>query len=208
MDDHAHNLRRRLAGYVLTILLTIKSLGVCAQDTKERPTDENNLKVAFVYNFAKYTQWPALSPPIKAKSFLICVLGHINFSRQLAEIDGAAIDSERITVHYLNNLSDVARCRILIFGGLEKHVQKTALDAVVSLSVLTLSDLPEFINAGGMIEMFRDNTRLRFKINHERMIARGIVLSSKVLRLATIIPDPAKGEDDGCCEQKKESNGD
>lgn len=205
MDDRAHNSRRRLAGYVLTILMAIMSLGVWAQDTRERPVDENNLKVVFVYNFAKYTQWPAPSPPSEAQDFLICVLGHINFSRQLTEIDGASLDRERITVNYLNNLSDVRQCRILILGVLEKQMLKTALDAVGSLAVLTISDLPEFINAGGMIEMFRDNTRLRFKINHERMIARGIVLSSKVLRLATIIPDPVKGEQNGCCEQKKES---
>ena len=181
---------------------------VWADDTKERPTDENSLKVVFVYNFAKYTQWPAAGSPSEAKDnfFHVCVLGHINFSRQLTEIDGASLDRERITVNYLNNLSDVPRCRILIFGLLEKHAQKTALEAVTRFSVLTISDLPGFIDAGGMIEIFRDNTRLRFKINHERMIARGIVLSSKVLRLATIIPGPAKGEEDGCCEQKNESS--
>ena len=210
MDDCAHNSRRCLARFVLTLLILIKFLAVWADDTKERPTDENSLKVVFVYNFAKYTQWPSAGSPSEANDnfFYICVLGHINFSRQLTEIDGASLDRERITVNYLSNLSEVHRCRILILGVLEKHAQKTALEAVIRFPVLTISDLPGFIEGGGMIEIFRDNTRLRFKINHERMIARGIVLSSKVLRLATIISDPATGEEDSCCEKKDKSSSD
>lgn len=146
--------------------------------------DEDALKVAFIYNFAKFTQWPALAvdAPIT-----ICIFGRIEFQRQLASVDGKRVGQRPVAVRYLTDLSKVSNCQMLYIGKLERNRRTAALGAARPFPILTISDTPDFARDGGMVEIFPEHQRLRLRINKNKVEAAGVRLSSKVLKLAIIV---------------------
>lgn len=149
--------------------------------------DEEALKVAFVYNFAKFSEWPVIEGVAGRESLLICVLGRISFQRHLAVIDGKAVGNQHVVVEYLHDLLEISRCHILLAGELEANARTAALGAAQPFPVLTISDQRDFILSGGMVELFETGQQLRFKVNREKIEAAGIKLSSHVLKLAITI---------------------
>lgn len=147
--------------------------------------DEEALKVAFVYNFAKFSEWPNAVGVTEHESLLICVLGRISFQRHLAVIDGKVIGNQRLIVDYLHDLLEISRCHILLAGELEANARAAALGAAQPFPVLTISDQHDFIVSGGMVEIFESGHQLRFRVNREKIETAGIKLSSHVLKLAT-----------------------
>lgn len=58
------------------------------------------------------------------------------------------------------------------------------LRALGQTPVLTVSDAPGFVQAGGMIGLKLRGGRIGFDINHGAARATGLVLSSQLLKLA------------------------
>ena len=53
--------------------------------------------------------------------------------------------------------------------------------------VFTVSDAPDFAQAGGMVELFREGDRMRIAVNIDAIERARIRLSSRVLALARIV---------------------
>lgn len=147
--------------------------------------DENALAVAFIFNFAKFTQWPGLAPEAP---ITICVFGRVEFQRQLASVDGTMAGQRGVVVEYLTDLSRVAECQMLYVGKLEPARRKAAIGAAGPFPILTISSTADFAYEGGMVEIFREDQRLRLRINKNNVAVSGVRLSSKVLKLAVIVP--------------------
>lgn len=147
--------------------------------------DEAALKVAFVYNFTKFSEWPAAAGAVDRESTLICVLGRITFQRHLAVVDGKIIGKQNVIVKYLHDLLEISRCHVLLVGELGVNERTLALEATRPFPVLTISDQNDFILSGGMVEIFESGHQLRFRVNREKIETAGIKLSSHVLKLAT-----------------------
>jgi hypothetical protein len=64
---------------------------------------------------------------------------------------------------------------------------------VKELPVLTVSDARGFAQAGGMIELYEDNGRMRFAINIDTLQKSGVKLSSRLLDLARIVKNEHGG---------------
>lgn len=148
--------------------------------------EEEDLKVAFIYNFAKFSTWPP--PPDGSETGVIraCVYGQIDFQRRLGVIDGQPVGERALQVSYLSNVTEIPRCQILIVGQLEEDVLRVVLGATQRFPILTVSDRPDFLAHGGAIEIFHEGQRLRFKVDFKRTQHTGIRLSSKMLKLAII----------------------
>lgn len=166
------------------MLMCLAGRALQANDQITPAADEDALKVAFIYNFAKFTQWPALASDAP---ITICVFGRIEFQRQLASVDGKRVGQRPVAVMYLTDLSAVANCQIVFVGKLERDQRKAALGAARAFPILTISDIPDFARQGGMVEIFREDQRLRLRINQGNAEAAGVRLSSKVLKLAIIV---------------------
>jgi hypothetical protein len=51
-------------------------------------------------------------------------------------------------------------------------------------SVLTVSDLPEFTQRGGMVQFVSEGDRVRFEVNLATAERAGLILSSELLKVA------------------------
>jgi uncharacterized protein DUF4154 len=143
------------------------------------------VKAAFLYNFAKFTQWPALPP---AAPLVLCVLGDDAVGDALTDtIRGQQIDGHGLEVRRLSPGAAPQSCHVLFAAGSGVQGASPMLDSVRLLPILTVSDGSGFAKATGMIELFVDGGHMRFAVNVDSVQRSGLHLSSRLLGLARIV---------------------
>ena len=148
------------------------------------------LTSAFLYNFAKFTEWPAdsLAP---GQRIALCVLGDNAVASALEQtIKGHAIESHELTVELLKPDASAARtCHLLYMSGLDEKRSAQLIESLKSAPVLTASDANRFAELGGVAQLTLENGRMRFAINVSAAQRARLQLSSKLLSLARIVKD-------------------
>jgi hypothetical protein len=148
------------------------------------------LKAAFLYNFAKFTEWPAdaLAP---GTPLALCVIDDRSVSEALVDLTrGRTIDGHALVVSTMKRDSPaLASCRLLFVSGLDATQSGALLESVAGNPVLTVGDLDQFAQIGGVAGFFFENDSLRFAINLDAAKRAGVHLSSKLLSLAKIVKD-------------------
>jgi hypothetical protein len=174
--------RGRCAAAVAAALLLCTSIGG-AQDVTEP-----SLKAAFIYNFAKFTEWPQGTLPAAAP-FTACVLG-ANASAspiQMAlerTVKGRQFAGRQISVVQMRIDGQLRSCHLLYLSGVTLAQVAAILEAVRGAPVLTVSDVDDFARRGGIAQMFVEDGKMRFELNLEAAKRSGLELSSKLLVLA------------------------
>jgi len=147
------------------------------------------LKAAFLYNFAKFTEWPAEAAPPGAP-LVLCVLGDGDVADALeGTVKGRSIDGHDLSIRRVKLDSSVRTCHLLYVSSLDEKRSLELLDLVKGASVLTVSDLDHFAQLGGVAHFFTEAGKMRFAINVESAQRAKIHLSSKLLGLATVVKD-------------------
>jgi hypothetical protein len=156
-----------------------------------RPQDvtEPALKAAFVYNFAKFTEWPAdVLPP--TAPFSACVLGDDSVGDALARtVEGRQLGGHGISVSRVQLAGPLRACHLLYMSGITPAQITVIVTAVRGTPVLTISDSEDFPRLGGMAHVFVENGKMRFDLNLELARRARLQLSSKLLALAAHVHD-------------------
>lgn len=143
--------------------------------------NEKDLKVAFLYNFALYTEWPM---PL-AEGLTICILGRDDLGSALDALANRQIGGKPVTVRHLNSFdarADSGACHVTYSAALsEAKPSKTLLDFYPK-TILSVSGIANTDPA--IIDLAREGNRLVFDIDNSRAHAAGLSISSKLLRLA------------------------
>lgn len=158
----------------------------CSAYAQDPAEDETLLKAVFVYNFAKFTRWPSEVWTDSKSAFNLCVAGDDELTESLSRLSSETIAGHTVAVRSLQGF-EVERCQML-------YIAESAEDRMVDLlqesdvaAVLTVSEIPGFAHAGGMIEMYREGDRIRFKINLDTARAHRLQLSARLLDLAELV---------------------
>jgi len=147
------------------------------------------LKAAFVYNFAKFTEWPADSLAASAP-IVICVFGDAGVADRLVELTaGQAIGAHPMVVRQPRADGALEDCKVMYVSGLDGKRLSTLVAALSHSTVLTISDADGFAQRGGIVGLFVDAGRIRFMINLDSVHRSRLQLSSKLLTLGTIVKD-------------------
>jgi hypothetical protein len=177
LTRRAKGIRALRAAVLLTLVVASLAITLLGQ---QRP-QEYAVKAAYLYNFGKFTKWPSETP-----SFNICLLGKDPFGGSLDRIvAGESIEGKPIVVHRLSDLRPVRDCSILFVSSSERARMGLILSQIQNMPVLTVSDAPEFLERGGMIQFELQNDRVRFEINLRAARDAKLVLSSELLNVAT-----------------------
>lgn len=169
---------------VLAALLLSGPLGSAAWASE---FDEYAIKAAYLYNFAKYVEWP---PGVFANAdapLSICIAGNNPFGDALAALSGKTVETHPVEVRLVPAAVGLDRCHIVFVGRAEQSRFKTLLAKLVRLPILTVSDIGDFARAGGMIGLVEADQRIRFDINLTAARQANLKLSSQLLKLATIV---------------------
>jgi hypothetical protein len=147
------------------------------------------LKAAFLYNFAKFTEWPAdiLAP---GQRLSLCVLGDNAVADALEQtIKGHTVESHEITVQVVTADGPIRSCHLLYAGGLDVKQSTHLIQLLKGAAVFTVSDGDKFAELGGVAQLILEKDRMRFAINVAAAQRARLQLSSKLLSLATIVKD-------------------
>ena len=159
---------------------------LCGDNRK--PT-EYEVKAAYIYNFAKFVDWPA---KFKDRSDLIhvCVLGDDPLGASLATIEGKKVGERKIGVRRLTTLQQTGGCEILFIANSEEGDLDRIVEAVNGSPVLTIGDTKGFTRQGVMINFYMENNKVLFEINPKAASRCGLKISSALLCIARIIGGP------------------
>ena len=161
---------------------------VCAQSAA---ADEYRIKAAFVYNFAKFVEWPAASFKNASDPITICVLGNPFGDRLEATVRGKQIDERRLIVREVSSVADTTGCHILFVSADARRVA-AVLERLKTVPTLTVGESANFSTEGGVIGFRLENDKVRLEINTCAAERAGLRISSKLLSLATIVKDEKK----------------
>jgi len=147
-------------------------------------------KAVYLNNFSKFITWPSsiFSADSKNSPFYICILGDDPFKIKLdITVEDEVVEGHPIKIDRLQTLNETKRCHILYISRSEKRNLKNVVKHLQDYPVLTVSDIDDFTQVGGMIEYYMDNNRVRFKIHPIHIRQSGLLPSSSLLEIATIV---------------------
>jgi len=149
--------------------------------------DEYQVKAAFLYNFAKFVEWPAGTFANSTDPIGICIVGQNPFGSELENmVQGKKVGDRGFTVRRLPDMQQASQCQILFIGASEWKRTRTLLDAVKSTGVLTVGESDDFTVLGGIISFRLDGPRVRIKVDLQMAEHARLRISSKLLSLAEI----------------------
>jgi hypothetical protein len=155
-----------------------------ARAVEEAPPLEYQVKAAFLLNFTKFIDWPQAESTGVDPPFDICILGDDPFGMVLDQIvEGETFQGRKLTVQRMQHALS-ASCKVVFVSKSEKEKDIEAILAGLGTGVLTVSDRPGFLRAGGMVEFVIENRRVRFDINEAAASRAGLKLSSRLLSVA------------------------
>lgn len=143
---------------------------------------EAAVKAAFIYNFTKYTEWPAEA----ADTLQLCLIGKPDpLLRAVMELQGKQSQGRNILVRSADHEAGALNgCRVLVVGASEEGRVAEILHDVRNQPALTVSEIDHFIDAGGMIGLVVNNARVQFEINAQAAERASLKLSAQLLKLA------------------------
>ncbi|HEY9509510.1 MAG TPA: YfiR family protein [Verrucomicrobiae bacterium] len=169
-----------------SLLLLWVSAPVLAQEVS--PT-EYQLKAAFLFNFAKFVDWPPAAFTNSTAPFVIGVLGQDPFGKDLENtVRNKSIGGHAIVARAVASIPDARQCQILFVSNSESKRLREILDGLRGASVLTVGENEKFFVAGGMVNFVVEGRKIRFQINDAAAKAAGLKISSKLLSLALPAP--------------------
>lgn len=146
------------------------------------------LRAAFLYNFAKFTEWPPDN--YAAGPLTLCVLDDSAVEGALSELVGnSTINGRTVIISRNASGSRLRACHVLYVGEANAARAAEILDELLGAPVLTVSTGDDFIRLGGIVGLFVEEGRMRFAINADAAQRAGVRLSSRLLQLARIFKD-------------------
>lgn len=163
--------------------LVLLALGLLASAPRAEPVSEALVKAGFIYNFAKFTDWPAGSLP-SAAALQLCLVGPDPQGTLAAAFDGKAVQGRSLLVRRVQRLEELRGCQIVYLGDVDERRQTEVLRLLRGQPVLSIGDGEGFAELGGTIGLVLVGDRLQFEVNVETAQAAGLKISSQLLRLA------------------------
>jgi hypothetical protein len=163
----------------------------CVVAQSRQPT-EYEVKAAFLYNFAKFAEWPADVYSGPEAPFVFGILGHDPFGNAIDALEKRTINGRTVQVRRFSEVQDITRCHILFVSSSETERLGMILRTLVNANTLLVSDISRFVDRGGAIGFVVLDNSVGFKINTDAVSRAGISIHSRLLKMAIIVHDDPK----------------
>lgn len=142
---------------------------------------DSDVEAAYLFNFAKFMHAPPHSPD----SFAIAVVGKSPIGEMLETITtNEQVDGRPLKVVHAASADQARNCDIVFLGESETPRIDKDLATLAGSNALTVSNAPEFVQRGGMIQFQVVKNRVRFVVNLDATSKEKITLSSELLKVA------------------------
>lgn len=149
---------------------------------------EYQVKAAFLYNFAKFVEWPPQSFKTPTDPIAICGLGLNRFGDTLEEtVRGKTAGGRPFVVRAVSGIPAAGACHILFVSSPEWRRLGSDLGLLKVNGLLTVGETPGFAAGGGVINFKLQDGKVRLEINMEAAEQAHLHLSFKLLSVADIV---------------------
>lgn len=167
----------------------------CALATVQPSTaqPESGVKAAFVFNFMRFTEWPAQRVPSRDAPLALCVWnGDGQLAESMRSLAGRLVDQHPLRVLDIERVDELGRCHALFVAETAPRGATPAwLRRSESLDVLTVGDGEGFAAGGGMIGLAYDGNKMRFDINDKAVRRSTLRFGSQLYQLGRIVAEGA-----------------
>lgn len=175
------------AGWILFALIAGAFVCAFAVAQSDQPS-EYEVKAAFLFNFTKFVEWPENAFLDPHAPIVIGVIGEDPFGESLVRIvAGQKAQSRSIEIVKYRHGDDLRHCHVLFVSASERQRSAQILAGLQESSVLTVSDIDGFAEAGGAIQFVIQENRVRFVVNLDVATQNKLRVSAKLLALARVI---------------------
>jgi hypothetical protein len=179
-------LRRRAVSIALGLALIGAFPGVSAGQLA--PAREYEIKAGFLFNFAKFVDWPDDAFKTESNDLRLEVIGHDPFDGALDRlVAGKFIKTHRVVIGYSRTVSPGPPAHLVFVSGSEQQQLPQILAALKGAPTLTVSDIDRFADRGGVIGLLVEGQSVRFAINRTAASQARLRVSSTLLSLAKIV---------------------
>lgn len=146
---------------------------------------ELQVKAAFIYNFAKFVEWPGLGASSN-DTLTFCVIGAgPRYNALQQSLSGKTIAGRPVIARRIEDRAGAQHCNVVFIGIGDKERFSEALDAATASGSLTVGDSDRFVERGGMIQLIKEESKFRFAINVDAVNRSGLRISAKLLQLSS-----------------------
>jgi len=167
---------------------------------------EYQLKAVFLYNFAKFVEWPAECFADPGAPIILGILGTDPFGTAIDQtIEGKTVKGRKLAIKRFEKIEDLGspsarkkkECYHILFISSSHSATRERLAKILETlkdsSVLTVSEVKQFAQRGGMVNFIVKEKKIRFEINVDAVERAKLKISSKLLKLAQIVRDERRG---------------
>jgi hypothetical protein len=155
------------------------------QPPSARAHQADQVKAAFLFNFAKFIEWP---PGTFANDQAVIILGFPErdpMAGALEALQGKMVQGRRLEVLRCRGPEDLRRCQIFFASASERAGLPQILGSLRNSPVLTVTDeVDNFAKLGGIINLIAAEDKIRFEISLNNARRSGLKISSQLLKLA------------------------
>ena len=168
----------------LTLLTLLGfSLVLPASLSHAEATKEDKVKAAIVYKITKFVTWPK-----KNQTLTLCVIGEGSINSELQKINRKFTMGRRLSITHKSHTAPLNKlCELIYIHSSDNKTTQLVLEKLKGSPVLTISDIKQFAEQGGVIGLYRTGSRIRFAINRSSAQSANLSISSQLLNLAKII---------------------
>jgi hypothetical protein len=169
--------------FVLVLGLVLRAFG---------QVSEYSVKAAYLFNFAKFVEWPSQAFSSGLAPMIIGVLGDDPFGDDLDHVvqgkmvDGHTIEIRRFEDFDPDQIAGLRRCQILFIAYSEKDQLGDILKSLKGASVLTVSEIENFPILGGMILFDQAGKKINLIVNPEAARRAKLEISSRLLQVSKV----------------------
>jgi hypothetical protein len=149
--------------------------------------NEYQVKAFFLYNFARYVEWPPQSLQKAGDPIAICILGQNPFGSSLDEaVRGKMVENHAFTVRVVPDMPAPGACQILFVHPGERRRFRAGAARLRGTGLLSVGENPGFLGDGGVVNFRLEDGKVRFEIDVEAAAREHLRISSKLLSLAVV----------------------
>lgn len=148
--------------------------------------EEADLKAAYIYNFARYTQWEGKAA--EYKQFTICVHKESDLYKSLKKLENKKMKGMEIKIVTIGDTENCLHpCNIIIIPEIQQDRLEALLTKAKACNALTVSDTEGYAQKGVIINLKTASNKITFEANLNQALRSKLKMSSNILKMAIIV---------------------
>jgi len=181
---------RRIRQSCICIVTCLFALNPPIAFSQIEETLEYPLKLAFLYNFTKFIEWPTESYRDPGAPLAICIVGQDPFSRDLeAQLRSRKVGGHPVEITTLRRTDALSACHMVFVPVTEENQAHRIVSVLKGSNALTVGESDGFASLGGIINLTVEENKLHFEVNTLAADRAGLKISSKLLSMAKIVKE-------------------